>query len=54
MTDPDFFIYNFIYDLGKFFPIKISLLGGRFYASYSANISNFTNEVIADYKIFLQ
>ena len=54
MTDPDFFIYNFIYDLGKFFPIKISLLGGRFYDSYSANISNFTDKVIADYKIFLQ
>ena len=54
MTDRDFFFYYFIYDLGKFFPIKISLLGGRFYASYSANISNFTNEVIADYKIFLQ
>ena len=53
INSPDSFIYNFIFDLGKFFPFKISLLGGRFFASYSEKAVLVNDTFFADYKNFL-
>ena len=54
MNEPDSFIYNFIFDLGRFYPFEISLLGGRFFANYSDKISIINDQYISDYKVFLQ
>ena len=54
MNEPDSFIYNFIFDLGKFYPFEISLLGGRFFATFSDKAPIVNDQYITDYKIFLQ
>ena len=54
MDDPDSFIYNFIFDLGEFFPFEVCLLGGRFYVSYSQRVVIIDDEFISNFKVFLQ
>lgn len=54
MNDADSCIYNFIFGLGKFKPFKISLLGGRFFASYAEIVPLINDQFISDYKSFLQ
>lgn len=53
IVDPDSFIYNFIFDLGKYYPLEISLLGGRFFTSYSEKITVWNDTFISEYKSFL-
>ena len=54
MNETDSFIYNFIFGLGKFKPLSVSLLGGRFFASYAEIIPTLNEQFITDYKSFLQ
>ena len=54
MNDPDSFIYDFIYDLGEFFPFEVSLLGGRFYVSYSQKVPIIDDQFISNFKVLLQ
>ena len=54
MTDPDQFLYSFVFELGKFYPLAVSLLGGRFFSSYGPLLPVYSADVIDSYKGFLQ
>lgn len=53
MNDPNIFIYNFVFELGSYKPIELTLLGSRFYTTYCENIPVNTEQFISDYKTFL-
>lgn len=53
MNESETFIYNFIHNLGKFYPLQISLLGVNFYSKFSESIIKIDEAFIGNYKSFL-
>ena len=54
MNDSKSFIYNFIFQIGKFFPSKVKKLGGSFFKTYGSVFNDFYGTTfLENYKSFL-